>query len=177
MSDTSHDQDTHGKPVCYRFEDDGIFPNSKLPLLVYPKVVAAVDVSPADWFERLFGANGWPPAWRDGIYPFDHYHSTAHEVLGVCRGQATVAMGGPGGIMLDVSAGDVVVIPAGVAHKRGAASADFLVLGAYPSGQRWDMHDGRPGERPGTDHNIRRVPLPPADPVVGIAGGLTHLWA
>ena len=176
MFDTTNDQETPGKPRCYRFEDDGIFPNSRLPLLVYPRVVTTETVSPADWFERRFLTNGWPPAWRDGIYPFHHYHSTAHEVLGMGRDRATIAMGGSGGVMLDGSAGDVVVIPAGVANKRETASADFLVLGAYPSGQRWDMHDGRPGERPGTDRNILRVPMPPADPVSGTAGGLMHLW-
>jgi len=177
MSKNTNDQKTPGAPRCYRFEDDGIFPNSKLPLLVYPKFVATDNLSPADRFERRFGANGWPPAWRGGIYPFHHYHSTAHEVLGVCRGRATIKLGGPDGIMLDVSAGDVAVIPAGVAHKRETASADFLVLGAYPKGQQWDLYNGRPGERPGTDQNIRRVPLPSADPVVGAAGGLMYLWA
>ena len=176
MSGNTNNQDARHRPICHRFADDGVFPNSSVPVLMYPQVVAAGEASPADWFEHCFGTHGWPPAWRDGIYPFHHYHSTAHEVLGVCRGQAAVALGGPGGSVLDVAAGDVLVIPAGVAHKRQTASVDFLVIGAYSSGQRWDMHDGRPGERPGTDSNIRRVTLPPADPVFGPAGALMRLW-
>ena len=176
MSGNTNNQNTHPQPACYRFADDGIFPNSELPLLVYTQIPAASDVNPAEWFEKCFEANGWPPAWRAGIYSFHHYHSTAHEALGVCQGQASIAMGGPSGILLDVCAGDVVVIPAGVAHKCVTASADFLVLGAYPSGQQWDMHAGRPGERPGTDANIRRVALPPADPLYGPRGDLVHLW-
>jgi uncharacterized protein YjlB len=39
-----------------------------------------------------------------------------------------------------------------------------------------DMNDGSPGERPLTDDNIRKVPLPAADPVMGAAGPLTHCW-
>ena len=31
--------------------------------------------------ERRFEENGWPPAWRDGIYDFHHYHSQGHEAL------------------------------------------------------------------------------------------------
>jgi uncharacterized protein YjlB len=39
-----------------------------------------------------------------------------------------------------------------------------------------DTNDGSPGERPLTDDNIRKVPLPAADPVMGAAGPLTHCW-
>ena len=157
-------------------EDDGTFPNSSLPLLVYPAVVTPTAPDPAVVFEQRFRENGWPGAWRNGIYGFHHYHSTAHEVLGICRGCARVQVGGEPGTVLDVAAGDVVVIPAGVAHKNLGASADFLVVGAYPKGQPWDMNDGRPGERPRTDGNIRRVRLPPADPVSGAGGPLIQIW-
>ena len=164
------------KTVRYVLEDDGVFPNSRLPLLVYPLALDPAITRLADAFERRFSANGWPAAWRNGIYGYHHYHSTAHEVLGICRGRARVKMGGPAGIVVDISAGDAVVIPAGVAHKRISASTDFLVVGAYPQDQRWDMNDGSPGERPATDENIRRVPLPPTDPVSGNAGALTRVW-
>jgi len=157
-------------------EDDGTFPNSRLPLLIYPAVVDPADPDPAAAFEQRFRANGWPGAWRNGIYGFHHYHSTAHEVLGICRGRARVQVGGDAGPVLDASAGDVVVIPAGVAHKNLGASGDFLVVGAYPKGQPWDMNDGRPGERPRTDANIRRTSLPKADPVLGSGGPLMELW-
>lgn len=163
-------------PHQYQLADDGVFPNSVLPLLVYPSAVDSVGTAAAAIFERLFTANSWPAAWRDGIYGFHHYHSTAHEALGICRGKARVQMGGPDGVILDVSAGDAVVIPAGVAHKKITASGDFLVVGAYPQGQRWDMNDGSPGERPRTDRNIRNVPLPDADPVLGGDGPLLTLW-
>ena len=157
-------------------DDDGTFPNSRLPLLLYPAAVDLADPDPAGAVETRFRANGWPGAWRNGIYGFHHYHSTAHEALGVCRGHARVQFGGASGPTIDASAGDVIVIPAGIAHKNVGASIDFMVVGAYPEGQRWDMNDGRPGERPLTDENIRRVPMPKADPISGIAGPLMQWW-
>ena len=72
--------------------------------------------------------------------------------------------------------GDVIIIPAGVAHKNFGATGDFGVVGAYPEGQDWDMNYGRPGERPAVDSNIRRVALPKADPLYGIAGPLLEQW-
>src|SRR4051812_38674128 len=98
------------EPLTFSFTDDGAIPNSRLPLLVYRDAVPA---DPA-LIERIFAANRWPPAWRNGVYEFHHFHSVAHEVLGVARGEVSVLFGGPGGQVLTVKAGDVVVIPAGV---------------------------------------------------------------
>jgi hypothetical protein len=39
------------------------------------------------------------------------------------------------------------------------------------------MNYGKQGERPGTDENISKVPLPDADPVYGIGGPLIKNWA
>jgi len=36
---------------------------------------------------------------------------------------------------------------------------------------------GRPGERPGADDTIARVPPPQGDPIFGANGALTRLWA
>ncbi|WP_250123845.1 cupin domain-containing protein [Chroococcidiopsis sp. CCMEE 29] len=67
--------------------------------------------------------------------PNHHYHSTAHEVLGISRGKAAVRLGGDArGQTFEVRAGDVIIIPAGVAHKNLDSSSDFLVVGAYPLG-------------------------------------------
>ena len=79
------------EPLTFTFADDGAIPNSKLPLLVYRQ---AVPHDPAA-IERLFTANRWPAAWRDAVHPFHHFHSDAHEVLGVASGHAKVRFGGP----------------------------------------------------------------------------------
>lgn len=176
MIETRQEQSSEMGITQYVLKDDGIFPNSRLPLIVYPDAVDTAP-DPAVAFERRFTANGWPAAWRNGIYGFHHYHSTAHEVLGICRGRARVQMGGRSGIVLEVTPGAAVVIPAGVAHRNLGASADFLVVGAYPTGQQWDMNHGRPGERPRVDENIRTLPLPTADPVIGAHGPLIQFWS
>jgi uncharacterized protein YjlB len=161
------------------------FPNSRLPALVYRRVLPELghgDRSPdhdrdlASAFESLFARNGWTGSWRNGLYRAHHYHSTAHEVLGVYRGNVTVRLGGPAGPIVELHAGDVVVIPAGVAHKNEAQSSDFAVVGAYPSGTSADLQYGKPSERPAADRNIRAVPKPKLDPVAGAEGRLVRLW-
>jgi uncharacterized protein YjlB len=161
------------EPVRHVFADDGIFPNSKLPVLVYRRASAA----PADAaLEQMFDAHHWSSAWRNGLFSVHHYHSTAHEVLGIYQGWVRAKLGGEKGTLLTLEAGDVLVIPAGVAHKNEGSSADFKVVGAYPDGTGPDMQYGKPGERPGTDRSIARVPRPAADPVHGPSGPLAKLW-
>ncbi len=163
--------------LAYQLKDDGNIPNNpKLPLLIYEGAFKLPANDPASTIEKVFSANGWSGSWRDGIYPFHHYHSTTHEVLGVFSGSAMVQLGGPRGITQTVRAGDVVIIPAGVAHKNLGATVDFGVVGAYPGGHEWDMNYGNAGERPAADHAIARVPLPRRDPVYGTDGPLFEHW-
>ena len=165
------------KIESYRFEDDGVFPNGRYPALIYRGALDGADL--ARGFETLFARNGWTNAWRDGLFTFHHYHSTAHEVLGIYSGSVRIALGGPGrgGRLVELRAGDVVVVPAGLAHKNDRQSRDFATVGAYPRGTSYDMNYGKPGERPGADRNIERVPLPTIDPVEGARGSLPNLWS
>jgi uncharacterized protein YjlB len=156
--------------------DDGTIPNSRLPLLVYRTAVDLAGEDPPAAIEATLRANVWGNGWRNGVFPYHHYHSTAHEVLVVYAGSARVQFGGEEGIVASVVPGDVVNIPAGVGHKNLGASADFRVVGAYPRGQAWDICYGRAGERPRADERIARVPLPIADPVFGREGPLLAHW-
>lgn len=162
--------------IAQELKDDGVFPNNRLPLLIYRDALVAGENDPAARFEQLFAANGWSGGWRNGIYPYHHYHSTAHEVLGIFSGSARVQFGGEDGVVHELHAGDVVIIPAGVAHKNLGSSEDLGVVGAYPEKQHWDMNYGKLGERPQADRNIARTPLPKADPVYGAAGPLIEHW-
>lgn len=163
--------------VARLLRDDGSVPNNpKLPLLIYRAVLDLPEGDPASPVESLFRENGWGNGWRNGIYTYHHYHSTAHEALAAYRGSAKVKLGGESGIAVDISAGDVLVLPAGVGHKNLGASEDFAVFGAYPDGQDYDILYGKPGERPQADQNIARVPLPGSDPVYGKEGPLREHW-
>src|SRR5579871_3847829 len=128
------------RPETYRFTDDGCFPNSALPLLMYRQALPA-DAGP---MVRSFAVNGWSNAWQDGIFKYHHFHSIAHEVLGIAAGEARVAFGGPAGVTLTVRSGDVVVIPAGVAHRNMGQTPDLVVVGAYPGGAEYDTCRGEP---------------------------------
>jgi uncharacterized protein YjlB len=158
--------------------DDGVFPNNrKLPLLVYRKVLSLDAPDLIAQVQAILAENGWGGSWVNGIFDYHHYHSTAHEVLAICGGRAEVCFGGEHGITLTLSAGDVVVIPAGVAHKNRGAGSDFVVVGAYPRGQEgYDMCHGKREERHEADKNIVSVPTPKSDPLYGPDGPLTDHW-
>jgi uncharacterized protein YjlB len=162
------------EPEAFTFAGDGAIPNSRLPMLVYRQAVPA----DPDAIERIFGEHGWPPSWRDGVHPFHHFHSTAHEALGVARGHARVLFGGPNGRSLEITAGDVVVLPAGVGHCRQDASPDLLIVGAYPQGMAagLDTRRGRPEELAEVRRNIANLSLHVPDPVNGGQGALGRLW-
>ena len=155
---------TMNEPETFRLDDDGVVPNSKLPLLLYRGVLDANAGDPAAAFEDLFARHRWAGSWRNGIYDFHHYHSTAHEVLGIARGHASLRFGGARGRTVDVVAGDAVVIPAGVGHKNEGASVDLLVIGAYPDGMSYDLCLGRPGERPDVLRTSPPCRCPPPTP-------------
>ena len=171
------------KPMEELFADDGAITNSKLPLLLYRQALTADGQDAgtterlADAIEKRFASNNWTGSWRAAVYTFHHYHSLSHEVLGVYRGSATLQLGGEKGRKFEVKPGDIIVIPAGVGHKRLESSADFNVVGAYRNGRRWDLLRGNPGERPQADQNIAAVPLPEGDPLYGKTGPLMKIWS
>lgn len=154
--------------------NDWVPNNQHCSVIVYRAALPEAQAS-APVFERLFASNGWPPRWRDGVFPYHHYHSTAHEALGFARGWARLVLGGPNGREVRVSCGDAVLLPAGVGHFQAEASADFLVVGAYPPGQSFDVCREAP-----SDAALRRIAglvRPSADPVCGGGGPLQRLWS
>src|SRR5499427_5421966 len=129
------------EPLALMFGDDGSIPNNpRLPLLVYR---GAIDLSLGPSAERVvestFAANGWGDMWRNGIFPYVHYHSMIHEALGIARGRAKVRFGGDNGREIEIAAGDVAILPAGTGHQCLSKSADLMVIGAYPPNGKYDL--------------------------------------
>jgi uncharacterized protein YjlB len=160
-------------PQLHRLPDAGAIPNSALPVLV----VHGVDgLETTGACAERFARNGWLGSWVNGIYAFQHFHSTAHEVLGIVAGGASVQLGGPDGPVFEVAAGDVLVLPAGTGHCNLGQTPDLTVVGAYPDGMWCDLRRGDPAERAEVLANIAAVPLPRTDPLLGAGGPLIEAW-
>jgi len=164
------------EPSTYFFEGDGLTPNNALPLLLYRQLSDGQDSDLAASLEKLFASNNWTNNWRDIIMSRNHYHSSSHEVLGISRGSVTLKLGGHQGREFLVSAGDVIVVPAGVGHFSLESKTDYQVVGGYPDGRDWDMIYDEPNKYLVAKEALRQLPLPKADPIFGIDGPLTHLW-
>lgn len=145
---------------------DRIPNHPRFAVLFYRGVEAAAAGAAA---RALFADHGWGGSWVDGVFDFDHFHSTSHEVLAVVAGGATLELGGPQGQAFEVSAGDVIVLPAGTGHRRASARAGFTVVGAYPAGQEdYDLLRGDdPAEVAVARERIAGLGPPPHDPVGG----------
>ncbi len=166
------------EPAAFLFADDGSVPNNpRLPFLVYRGAIdLAGTPNPEDMIEKTFHKNGWGEMWRNGIFPYVHYHSMIHEGLAIARGRAKVRFGGSKGEEIDVVPGDIAILPAGTGHQCLWASPDLLVIGAYPKSGRYDLCRGSKAEREKALQSIPKVPLPNSDPVFGEAGPLMRLW-
>ncbi|HWV97442.1 MAG TPA: hypothetical protein VN130_09860 [Xanthobacteraceae bacterium] len=163
-------------PQTFVFDDDGLVPNNRLPVLRYRLAIDLTGEEPERIFENLFAANGWGDLWRNGIFDYLHYHATVHETLGIARGHAQVRLGGDQGATLELTAGDVAILPAGTGHQCLSASDDFSVVGAYPPGPKMQITRPTPENYRRALKTIPNVPLPPADPVQGRQGALMRLW-
>lgn len=168
----------------------------------------------------MFTKNGWKVNWifRYSDTQLSHYHSQAHECMAVLSGTARIRFGvadtsedlfenthgsawEAGAVELDAEAGDVFIIPAGVAHKthncrpeaefklmspgtgHGIEAEDpkkalteielsgYTMMGAYNGGD-WDFIMSG-----GDFEKVWSVPKPKYDPVFGKSEkGLCKTW-
>jgi len=151
------------------FQKASDVPNSPLPVVLIRGALPPNARAKGRRFREAFRRNGWTGIWTDTIYDYTHFHSNAHEVLGIAEGKVTVLLGGVAGRRFRLKAGDILAIPAGVGHCRVGEATDLKVIGAYPPGQS-HFTIKRKGR------SVPRVKLPDADPFYGPAGPLTRCW-
>lgn len=154
----------------------GLTPNTSImnkPLLIYHSAFGA-NTSASQIESHLNSVGVVSPQWRYTMYSTSHFHSTSHEVLGISNGEARLCFGhedNPKRVEAVVTKGDVIVVPAGVAHRlledlRGS----FEMVGSYPIGCNWDMCYGKKGEQSKID-GIRQLKwFEGQDPVYGKQG-------
>lgn len=207
----------------YQLPPTTLIPNSPQPLLHYSGAFASEEGRKLAAYDSFLG-NGWQVQWifRYGQTQDSHYHSATHECMAVLSGTATIRFGvadtvndlqestygsgkEDGGIEVEARAGDVFIIPAGVAHKtfntqpsdefklltpgnghhisaeneRKAMEdlelSGFTMIGAYPVGGQWDFAKG--GENKGEYEQVWKVAKPNNDPVFGKGEeGLVGRW-
>ncbi len=71
----------------------------------------------------------------------------------------------------------MIIIPAGVAHKRISSTGGLGVVGAYPRGQQPDMCRAAEASCARGAAQAARVPVPARDPVHGAGGPMCERWA
>lgn len=155
------------------------YPNNSLPVLYYENALGETlgdDYSSEDVI-NFFKNNGYEDGWSGVIEDEHHFHSNAHEALAVTRGEVTLQIGGPHADMKTFRKGDVLLLPAGTAHKRLDGSENFEVVGAYPeNGEKLDMQYGDTGDYDSIKKNISQVDLPLTDPVTGSPRDIEEYW-
>lgn len=166
-------------PHRHQLDDDGETPNKpRYPLIVYRSAVRLDSkFDPAAVFETLFGKNHWGNCWRATMYAYNHFHTKTHECLGIAKGKLLAQFGGKKGLQMELKAGDVVIIPAGVGHRHIRQSKDLLIVGCYPAGGS-QYNEPRPRE---VDHekaiaDVQKVKRPATDPIYGKRGPLLGAW-
>ncbi len=159
------------KTTTMKIQADKPFPgNPNHEVILYKGVFTTQDKSDLRTQIRdAFVNHGWSDPWEDGVYSFEHFHAEAHEVLGCAAGWVEIRLGGPNGDTVRLEAGDVALLPAGVAHRNMASSDDYLIMGSYPPGQSPDLRRGDPEEWDEVVDLVSRVPDWTRDPVTGEA--------
>lgn len=152
-----------------------LIPNTSIqnkPLLIYHSAFEPSCASASAIESHLDSVGAVTPQWRYTMYPVTHFHSNTHEVLCVSNGRAKLCFGGEendGRVEPVVEKGDVMIVPAGVAHRLLDDQGGFEMVGSYPPGKPWDMCYGMEGEEHKVD-GIKALRWFSKDPIFGDQG-------
>jgi uncharacterized protein YjlB len=156
------------------FGTNGRAPNSRYIDLIHRGAVSAgPGVDLADAIEATFRRHDRLNNWRElGGYDYLHFRLTTHEALGMACGRITLRLGGEGGAVVTLEAGDILVLPVGTSHTRLDRSPDSWMVGGYPEGRDWDLiRDERVTEEARAAIKlIGSLPIPARDPATHFPG-------
>ena len=164
------------QPEQLNFKDDGIFPNSPLPLLFYRDAIRAGAKDPASIFEQSFAGMIGPTRGETVFIPFPIITARRMKCWVFILALPLSRLGGEHGKNVEVHAGDVIVIPAGVAHQNVGASNDFGVVGVYAGGRQWGFASGCPGRAPQSRSQYCGFGNAGERSIYGVAGPLREIW-
>ncbi|GME45579.1 hypothetical protein GTA08_BOTSDO04745 [Neofusicoccum parvum] len=170
------------EPEKYSVKPNAHCPNSSFPILVYRGVLPNPldEASTSEFLQR----NQWEKKGTWGAITTKHFHPNTHECYGIFQGSSELVLGEGGldeggGVRFTVGAGDVVVVPAGVAHASISSGGGYKYIGVYPRGSpKWRNEWGKRevGEGDPLFDEIKAVPVPECDPVWGRNGPLLKIW-
>ena len=110
------------KPEAYYLtEPTKYVPNSPLPVLVYRGVLPEQPTAAS--IRGIIEQNHWHQGGIFKTYTAHHFHSVTHECYAVFKGSSRLLLGrGPldkaeGGVEVDLSVGDIIVLPVGVTQE------------------------------------------------------------
>lgn len=163
------------KVIKHQIPAHGLTPNTSLqnkPLMIYKSAFPS-STNASQIESHLSSVGVVDPQWRYTMYSTSHFHSTSHEVLGIASGKAKLCFGhedNPKRVEQVLERGDVIVMPAGVAHRLlDDLEGGFSMVGCYLKGDNWDMCYGKSGEE-GKIEKIKGLPWFKRDPVYGDEG-------
>ncbi|KAF2820159.1 hypothetical protein CC86DRAFT_117738 [Ophiobolus disseminans] len=172
----------HAWPEQYPLAQTLNVPNSNLPALIYRNVLPR-PLGP-ELAKQLCEKNGWERRGEWGEIKTAHFHPNTHECYAIFQGSSRLTIGralddaGSDGVEVDVTAGDVVVVPAGVSHRSLTSEGDYRYIGVYPNAApRWRNNFCKGEESlDKLIEEINRVEVPDSDPVFGLNGPLPQIW-
>lgn len=213
--------------IAYDIKPTKLVPNSPKPLLLYRNCFIRDGKVDATLAYDTFKKNGWDAQWVTtyGHYQRSHYHPATHEVMVVLSGPGTIRWGTAdlndeprkhtygsagndyedGSLFIEVNAGDLFIIPAGVTHKSFDPTAPNPDPQCLTGGGAHSIESDDPrrfvgelkasgftmmgayprgmswgwaegGEHVGRYESVWRVRNAELDPVLGDQGGINTFW-
>ena len=125
------------EPETYYLKRNQHAPNNAFPVLVYRQCLP-LPVS-EEKTTAFLEAHAWEKKGTWGHIGVRHFHPNVHECYGVIAGESTMLVGcgsddpDDSGQEIELSVGDVIVLPAGTGHCNLQSTKNYLYVGVYPS--------------------------------------------